>query len=137
MRLRGQLKTLAFLYNLMNSGICALPSGKPLFYPEAHTDFQEALPEQEGIRSSALLDMFSSLSSDRHINPHSAIVLRNGRIIAKADWEPYTADLPHVSHSLAKSITSMICGIAVNENIFLQMKLLTVFLAIQENTPVK
>ncbi|MBQ7980219.1 MAG: serine hydrolase, partial [Oscillospiraceae bacterium] len=117
MKLKMQIKSLAFIYNLVNSGgSCILPSGKPLFLTHKPSDiFPETLPEQEGVRSSGLLNMFASISADRRINPHSAIVLRNGKIIAKADWAPYTADVPHVSHSLAKSITSMAVGIAVNE----------------------
>lgn len=119
MKLKMQIKSLAFLYKLFNSdGSCVLQSGKPLFPPmESLSVFPEVLPEQEGIRSSALLDMFAAISADRHTNPHSAIVLRNGRLIAAADWEPYRADLPHISHSLAKSVTSMAMGIAVDEKL--------------------
>lgn len=115
MKLKTQLKSLAFLYNIFSNGGCILPSDKPLFPPDNSSSFAEALPEQEGIRSSGLLDMFTALSADRHINPHSAIILRNGKLIAKADWSPYTSALPHVSHSLAKSVTSMAVGIAIKE----------------------
>ncbi|MBQ8176730.1 MAG: serine hydrolase [Oscillospiraceae bacterium] len=117
MKLKMQLKSLAFIYNLINNNSsCILPSDKPIFTPSASTvGFPEALPEQEGVRSSGLLDMFSVLSADRRINPHSAVILRNGKLIAKAEWTPYTADLPHVSHSLAKSVTSMALGIAEKE----------------------
>ncbi len=117
MKLKMQLKSLAFLYNLIgNSNECILPSEKPLFQPSEITGyFPESLPEQEGVRSSGLMDMLASLSSDRRINPHSAVILRNGKLIAKADWLPYRADLPHVSHSLAKSVTAMAIGIAEKE----------------------
>lgn len=119
MKLKMQLKSLAFMYKLINNGgNCRLPSGKPLFLPSKPSGiFAEALPEQEGVRSSGLLNMFASISSDRRINPHSVVILRNGKLIAKADWAPYTADLPHVSHSLAKSVTAMAVGIAVEEKL--------------------
>lgn len=119
MKLKMQLKSLAFMYKLINNdGKCRLPSGKPLFLPSKPSGaFAEVLPEQEGVRSSGLLNMFASISADRRINPHSAVILRNGKLIAKADWSPYTADLPHVSHSLAKSVTAMAVGIAVEEKL--------------------
>ncbi len=117
MQLKMQIKTLGFLYNLVKgSDSCRLPSGKPLFEAVAPSGiFSEALPEQEGVRSDGLLKMFTKISDDRSINPHSAVVLRNGRLIAAADWEPFSAEYPHVSHSLAKSVTSMATGIAVKE----------------------
>jgi len=119
MKLKMQLKSLAFIYNLINNNSsCRLPSGKPLFLPiKSSGGFDEALPEQEGVRSTGLLNMFASISADRRINPHSAVILRNGKLISKADWAPYTADLPHVSHSLAKSVTGMAIGIAVEEKL--------------------
>ena len=119
MKLKMQLKSLAFIYNLINNNSsCRLPSGKPFFLPiKSSGGFAEALPEQEGVRSTGLLNMFASISADRRINPHSAVILRNGRLISKADWAPYTSALPHVSHSLAKSVTGMAIGIAIGEKL--------------------
>lgn len=117
MQLKMQIKTLGFLYNLVKgSDTCRLPAGKPLFEAVSPSGiFPEALPEQEGVRSEGLLKMFTEMSDDRRINPHSAVVLRNGKLISSADWAPFSAEYPHVSHSLAKSVTSMAVGIAVKE----------------------
>lgn len=117
MKLKMQLRSLAFIYNLINNNIhCSFPSEKPLFdSSEQAGTFPEVLPEQEGVHSSGLLNMFATLSADRHVNPHAAVVIRNGKIIAEASWDPFSASLPHVSHSLAKSVTSMAIGIAVKE----------------------
>lgn len=130
MQLKMQIKTLGFLYNLVKgSDTCRLPSGKPLFEAVSPSGvFSEALPEQEGVRSEALLKMFAEISDDRRINPHSAVVLRNGKLISASDWEPFSAEYPHVSHSLAKSITAMAVGIAVKEKyISIDEKLSDVF----------
>ncbi len=118
MGLKIQLKTISFLYRLFkgDTKYCRSQSEKPLFAPvDASGTFREALPEQEGVRSEGLLKMFAEISDDRRVNPHSALVLRHGKLIAKADWDPFSAEYPHVSHSLAKSVTSMAAGIAVKE----------------------
>lgn len=117
MGLKIQLKAIGFLYGLFkgNSEYCSKPQ-KPLLGTYNNSGvFQEALPEQVGVRSEGLLKMFSEISDDRRINPHSALVLRGGKLIAKADWMPFSSEYPHVSHSLAKSITSLAAGIAVKE----------------------
>lgn len=118
MGLKIQLKAMTFLYGLFkgDTKYCHSKSEKLMFAPvDISGIFQEALPEQEGVRSEGLLKMFAEISDDRRVNPHSALVLRKGKLIAKADWEPFSAEYPHVSHSLAKSVTSMAVGIAVKE----------------------
>ncbi|MBQ5318852.1 MAG: serine hydrolase [Oscillospiraceae bacterium] len=116
MKIKMQIKALNFLYNLVKGGHCILPSAKPMFTAEKpESSFPEALPEQEGVRSEGLLNLFAALSSDSRVNPHSAVIIRNGKLIARADWEPFSASYPHVSHSLAKTVTGMAVGIAVNE----------------------
>lgn len=90
--------------------------------------FEELLPEQAGVRSEGLLKMFAALSEEPGVNPHSAVVLRSGKLIAKADWSPYEAEYPHVSHSLCKSVVSMAVGIAANERLlFLEEKIADIF----------
>ncbi|MBQ3162873.1 MAG: serine hydrolase [Oscillospiraceae bacterium] len=118
MGLKIQLKTISFLYGLFkgDTKYCRSQSEKPLFAPaDISGVFQEALPEQEGVQSEGLLKMFEEISDDRRINPHSALIIRHGKLISKADWAPFSAEYPHVSHSLAKSVTSMAAGIAIKE----------------------
>lgn len=117
MDLMMQIKTLNTLYNIFkgrdtNEAVSAKPRFK---VTDADSDFEERLPEQEGVRSEGLLKMFAKLSADSEISPHSIMVLRNGKLIAKADWEPFSSRFMHVSHSLCKSVVSMAAGIAVKE----------------------
>lgn len=121
MELKTQIKILGMLYRLagsrdVNFGDTS-STVKPRFKAEKQRDggFAEALPEQVGVRSEGLLKMFAQLSSDSEICPHSIIVLRGGRLIAKADWKPFSSRFMHVSHSLCKSVVSMAAGIAVKE----------------------
>lgn len=117
MDLKMQIKTLSGLYKLVNGRENASPAQvKPRFKAADHAaSFEEFLPEQVGVRSEGLLKMFAELSSDSEICPHSAVVLRGGRLIAKADWKPFSSRFMHVSHSLCKSVVSMAAGIAVKE----------------------
>ncbi len=118
MDLKMQIKTLETLYRIVNGRMpeSKTSQGKPPFKPRDNSGvFEELLPEQTGVRSEGLLKMFSALSESGEICPHSILVLKGGKLIAKADWSPFTSAYPHVSHSLCKSIVSMAVGIAAKE----------------------
>ncbi|MDE5742696.1 MAG: beta-lactamase family protein [Oscillospiraceae bacterium] len=126
-----QLRALEWLHGLISgkeTGDIYVPQ-KPRLSPSV-TDgiFEELLPEQVGVRSKGLLKMFSELSAAKGVNPHSSAVLRQGKLIAKADWSPYEMEYPHVSHSLCKSVVSMAVGLAAEEKIlFLTEKVAPIF----------
>lgn len=117
MNLKAQINALNLLYKIVNGGeISELTLLKPKFKPiNNNGKFEELLPEQTGVRSEGLLKMISALSESAVIRPHSIIVLKDGKLIAKADWEPFSSRFLHVSHSLCKSVTAMAVGIAVKE----------------------
>ncbi|MCM1023546.1 MAG: beta-lactamase family protein [Prevotella sp.] len=117
MNLKAQINALNILYKLVNGGkISDLMPPKPRFKPaENKGKFEELLPEQTGVRSEGLLKMISALSEDSGICPHSIVVLKDGKLVAKADWKPFSSRYLHVSHSLCKSVTAMAVGIAVKE----------------------
>ncbi len=131
MEIGKQIRALEWLHGLISgkeTGDVYVPQ-KPRMLPSEGTGgFEELLPEQVGVRSKGLLKMFSELSAAKGVNPHSAAVLRDGRLIAKADWSPYEMEYPHVSHSLCKSIVSMAAGLAAEEKIlFLTEKVASIF----------
>lgn len=117
MNLKAQINALNLLYKIVNGGeISELTPPKPKFKPAENSGkFEELLPEQTGVRSEGLLKMISELSESGGVRPHSLIVLKNGKLIAKADWKPFSSRYLHVSHSLCKSVTAMAVGIAVKE----------------------
>lgn len=131
MEIGKQIKVLEWLHGLISgkeTGDIYVPQKPRLVPSETSGAFEELLPEQVGVRSKGLLKMFSELSSAKGVNPHSAVVLRDGKIIAKADWSPYEIEYPHVSHSLCKSIVSMAVGLAAEEKIvFLTEKVAPIF----------
>ena len=73
-----------------------------------------ATPESQGISSAAIADFIRA--ADQDINSmHSFMLLRHGKVVAEAWWEPESADKPHVLWSLSKSFTSTAVGLAVHE----------------------
>lgn len=48
---------------------------------------------------------------------HSFILVRHGKVVAEAWWEPYERDTPHVLYSLSKSFCSTAVGFAVGEGL--------------------
>lgn len=126
-----QIRALEWFRGLMvgkETGDIYVPQKPRLAPSETSGTFEELLPEQAGVRSKGLLKMFSELSAAKGVNPHSAVVLRGGKLIAKADWSPYEIEYPHVSHSLCKSIVSMAVGLAAEEKIvFLTEKVAPIF----------
>lgn len=130
MEIGKQIRALEWFHGLISgkeTGDIYVPQ-KPRLRPSDTSGFEELLPEQVGVRSKGLLKMFSELSAAKGVNPHSAVVLRDGKLIASADWLPYEIEYPHVSHSLCKSVVSMAVGLAVEEKIlFLTEKVAPIF----------
>lgn len=141
MEIGKQIRALEWFRGLMvgkETGDIYVPQKPRLAPSETSGAFEELLPEQVGVRSKGLLNMFSELSAAKGVNPHSAVVLRDGKLIAKADWSPYETEYPHVSHSLCKSIVSMAVGLAAEEKIiFLTEKVAPIFMEEMPKSPHK
>lgn len=73
-----------------------------------------ATPESQGI-SSAAVAKFLKVADEQVDSMHSFMLLRHGKVIAEAWWNPESADKPHVLWSLSKSFTSTAVGFAVQE----------------------
>lgn len=71
-------------------------------------------PESQGVSSKNILEFIEH--ADSHINSmHSFMMVRHGKVVAEAWWNPESADKPHVLFSLSKSFTSTAVGLAVAE----------------------
>ncbi len=83
--------------------------------PEA-AGLAHSLPEQEGIASLAIQQFAEA--ADKSINaPHSFILMRHGKIIADAWWNPYRPGLRRALYSNTKTFTSTAIGFAIQENL--------------------
>lgn len=74
-------------------------------------------PEDEGIESARILKYYERLSREPSIKVQTVIVARNGRILSRAHFYPYTTDIWHVSHSLAKSLTGLAVGLLYDDGL--------------------
>lgn len=73
-------------------------------------------PESQGISSTAVLSFLDDVSQ-KGLELHSFMLLRNGHVIAEGWWDPYRAELRHMMFSLSKSFTATAIGIAVEEGL--------------------
>ncbi len=85
-------------------------------------------PEAEGVSSAAVERFFSEVEANSSLAAHSMIMLRHGKVIAKAGFAPYRADVPHMIYSMSKSVTATAIGMAMDEGILhLDDKLVDIF----------
>jgi CubicO group peptidase (beta-lactamase class C family) len=97
----------ALLFSVLPSAHAA-PSSRA-FSSEA---WQTAAPEEFGIDSGPLLEMFDFVQ-EREIPVHSIQMVRRGRLVLDAYFHPYDGRTRHDVASVTKSITSLLVGLAI------------------------
>ena len=73
-------------------------------------------PEEQGVNSEILLNMFEFIRSSPTLDFHSIIIVRHSHIITEAYWSPYNKNTTHNIKSASKSIISALVGIALEKN---------------------
>ena len=121
MDIKEQIKTLQYISDLADNNLNGTdifrPQKPPLKPSNINNIFQEAIPEQAGLTSDGLIELFRMISNTEGVSPHAMLVLSDGILVAKGEWSPYNASYPHVSHSLCKSIVSMAVGCAISQEL--------------------
>ncbi|MGN0204115.1 MAG: serine hydrolase domain-containing protein, partial [Coprococcus sp.] len=102
---------------------------KPLFDVQpANMPLPRQTPEKTGISSSYMEEFFRALCHENSSGLHGVMVLRQGSVIAEASYAPYCNDIPHITHSLSKSITALAVGLAIDEGrLSLNDKIIDIF----------
>ena len=91
---------------------------KPEFLPvPEHKPLPRSTPEQEGVHSLAIKGLLDAIHADEAAMAHEIMILRNGKVIAEANWAPYDSRYPHQLYSLSKSITATAIGMLVDEGL--------------------
>lgn len=85
-----------------------LPSAEPRF-------FKRSVPEKFGISSKRLYAMLCELEGEPRANIHNLMVLVGGEVICECSRDGYDVNTWHLSHSMSKSVTSMVIGLLVAE----------------------
>lgn len=101
---RGLKKTL-----LLVSFVISLTTGIA-----QHITLPESSPEQQGVSSTAIADFFDAVSASKN-ELHGFVMIRHGKVIAKAWAAPYADTLKHTLYSTSKSFTATAVGFAVAE----------------------
>ncbi len=91
---------------------------KPAFSPlKEKKPLLRSTPEREGVSSIAINALLDAIHADEAAKAHEIMILRNGKVIAEANWAPYDSRLPHQLYSLSKSITASAIGMLVDEGL--------------------
>ena len=98
-------------------------SAWPLVQPLPRTS-----PEEQGISSERIGTFLQALRQDDSLDPHSIMILRNGAVIAEADFGAYDHRIWHITHSACKSITGLAVGMLIGEGrLSLDNKIVDIF----------
>jgi CubicO group peptidase (beta-lactamase class C family) len=104
------------------------------------TDWPTSTPEEQGMDSAALAEIFRNFSQP-HFNMDSLLVVRNGHIVAEAYAPPFSAETRHYLYSASKSVISALFGILLRDGYLesLDTPVLEIFpdLTVQNLTPDK
>ncbi len=73
-------------------------------------------PEQEGIPSRAVNQLFDSLLALPRTDIHSVVVMRHGRVVGELYPEPFKAEFKHTMYSCSKTFVSAAIGIAIGQH---------------------
>ena len=71
-------------------------------------------PEAHGVSEATLVRLLRALENDQRSSIHSIVVTKDGINIAEASAPGYSATLPHLSHSMSKTITGMLISTLID-----------------------
>jgi CubicO group peptidase (beta-lactamase class C family) len=108
------LITMILLAGCLTASCTAKPTQKaePEYWPTQ--DWQSTTPEEQGLDSGKLAEMFEYIDKDE-LRLHSLLIVRNGRLVTEAYWHPYGPDVRHSIESNTKSIVGTLIGIAIEQ----------------------
>ncbi len=78
--------------------------------------FERVSPEKVGVGSGGIVRFFDDMKAKR-LHIHAVTILRHGKVIAEAEFAPWSKDNLHMLFSLSKSFTSTAVGFAVQDGL--------------------
>jgi CubicO group peptidase (beta-lactamase class C family) len=91
-------------------GGCMPATEQPAYWPAG--EWRTSTPEEQGIDSASILSMLKEIRQ-KDLNIHSVLVIRHGYLVTEVYFPPYTREIKHPVHSVTKSVTSAMTGIAI------------------------
>ncbi len=83
--------------------------------PKEPLYFSRVSPEKQGISTATLRCMLSELEAEKRANTHSLLVLSNGGVLCRCSAPGYNGAIPHLAHSMSKTVTGMAIGLLIGE----------------------
>lgn len=90
---------------------------KPPFGTQSFSRLETVSPESEGISSDYILSYLNRLRNESGLHMQTVTVARNGKVISRGEFFPYTTDVWHVTHSMCKSIISLGIGMLIDDGL--------------------
>jgi CubicO group peptidase (beta-lactamase class C family) len=105
----------------------------PAYWPDA--GWRATSPEAQGIDSAAIIGMLQEIRQS-NLNIHSVLIIRHGYLVTEVYFPPYTSEIRHPMHSITKSVTSAMTGIAIRDGHIknVRQKVLDFFPEIEQET---
>ena len=83
--------------------------------PEKITDgWETSSLEEEGVNSEKIVELIEDILSENYKNIHSVLLVKNGKLVLEEYFYGYDRHTKHGMMSTAKSVTSILIGIAVD-----------------------
>ncbi|MBQ8689323.1 MAG: serine hydrolase [Clostridia bacterium] len=83
------------------------PAKDKIMWEDRHR-LLRSTPERHGIPSSLITELFSRLEAEGRANVHSIVITKDSEVIAEAARPGFSPNLPHLSHSMSKTVTGML-----------------------------
>jgi CubicO group peptidase (beta-lactamase class C family) len=95
------------------SGCAGMPAaGQSAYWPDS--EWRTSTPENQGIDSAQILAMLQEIRQ-KDLNVHSVLIIRHGYLVTEVYFPPYTREIKHPLHSISKSVTSALTGVAIQD----------------------
>ena len=79
-------------------------------------DIPRSTPEEQGVPSKALIELFDAMHNMEQTDIHSMIVMRHGKVVGEFYPAPFAPQYQHTQYSSSKTLVSLAAGIAIDEN---------------------
>jgi CubicO group peptidase (beta-lactamase class C family) len=120
-----KLKSRLFITHIFLLGIilnlvsCYTNDTDQILSPGSNPAWQTSAPEKQNVSSTVLLELLSHLDNNEFGNIKSLLIVRNNYLIFEKYFNGADQNQLHILYSVTKSITSIVTGIAINnENNF-------------------
>ena len=79
-------------------------------------DIPRSTPEEQGVPSKALIELFDAMHNMEQTDIHSMIVMRHGKVVGEFYPAPFAPQYQHTQYSSSKTLVSLAAGMAIDEN---------------------